>query len=90
MSAAPKTSRDQLSLVIDLLRRTLRHVWLVAIVMIVGAGLSVTLALLQKPQYDSETVLLYQEKISQSVLQGRDVAKGNRTTSSRFKEMLLA
>jgi uncharacterized protein involved in exopolysaccharide biosynthesis len=90
MSAPPKTSRDQLSLVIDLLKRTLRHVWLVAIIMIVGAGLSVTLALLQKPQYDSETVLLYQEKISQSVLQGRDVAKGNRTTSARFKEMLLS
>lgn len=90
MSTGPKTSRDQLSLLLDLLRRAMRHFWLVAIIAIVGAGLSVTLALSQKPQYDSEAVLLYQEKISQSALQGRDVARGNRTTGARFKEMLLS
>ncbi len=90
MSTGPKTSRDQLSLLLDLLRRAMRHFWLVAIIVIVGAGLSVALALSQKPQYDSEAVLLYQEKISQSALQGRDVARGNRTTGARFKEMLLS
>tara|TARA_R110002096_G_scaffold436100_1_gene667678 strand:- start:43535 stop:44965 length:1431 start_codon:yes stop_codon:yes gene_type:complete len=68
----------------------MRHAWLVALITIVGAGLSVMLALRQKPTYSSEAVLLYQEKISQSVLQGRDVASGSRTQSARFKEMLLS
>jgi uncharacterized protein involved in exopolysaccharide biosynthesis len=90
MSTGPKTTRDQLTLLLDLLRRAMRHFWLVAIIVIVGSGLSVALALSQKPQYDSEAVLLYQEKISQSALQGRDVARGNRTTGARFKEMLLS
>ncbi len=90
MSSAPKTTRDQLTLLLDLARRAMRHFWLVAIITIVGAGLSVALALSKKPQYDSEAVLLYQEKISQSALQGRDVARGNRTTGARFKEMLLS
>lgn len=90
MSQGPKTTRDQLTLLVDLLKRTMRHAWLVALITIVGAGLSVMLALMQKPKYSSEAVLLYQEKISQSVLQGRDVANGSRTMSARFKEMLLS
>ena len=90
MSQGPKTTRDQLTLLVDLIKRTMRHAWLVALITIVGAGLSVMLALRQKPTYSSEAVLLYQEKISQSVLQGRDVAKGGRTQSARFKEMLLS
>ena len=90
MSQGPKTTRDQLTLLVDLIKRTMRHAWLVALITIVGAGLSVMLALRQKPTYSSEAVLLYQEKISQSVLQGRDVAKGGLTQSARFKEMLLS
>jgi len=90
MSQGPKTSRDQLTLLVDLLKRTTRHIWLVALITIIGAGLSIALAMTQKPSYSSEAVLLYQEKISQSVLQGRDVAKGGRTQSARFKEMLLS
>ena len=69
MSQGPKTTRDQLTLLVDLIKRTMRHAWLVALISIVGAGLSVMLALRQKPTYSSEAVLLYQEKISQSVLQ---------------------
>lgn len=90
MSQGPKTTRDQLSMLVDLVRRVLRHTWLIALISIMGAGLSVMLALMQQPKYDSEAVLLYQEKISQSVLQGRDVAQGSRTMSARFKEMLLS
>ncbi len=90
MSQGPKSTRDQLTLLVDLLKRTMRHAWLVALITIVGAGLSVMLALMKKPSYSSETVLLYQEKISQSVLQGRHVATGSRTQSARFKEMLLS
>src|SRR5690554_4500422 len=90
MSQGLKTTRDQLTMLVDLLRRTLRHTWLVALIVIVGAGLSVMLALLQQPKYDSEAVLLYQEKISQSVLQGRDVAQGGQSLSARFREMLLS
>jgi uncharacterized protein involved in exopolysaccharide biosynthesis len=78
-------------MLIDLFRRAMRHAWLVALIVIVGAGLSVVPAPIKKPVYESETVLLYQEKISQSVLKGANVAaRGNRTTSSRFKEMLLS
>ncbi len=90
MTQGPKTSRDQLTLLIDLLKRAMRHIWIAALITIVGAGLSVVFALSRAPSFASETVLLYQEKISQSVLQGRDVARGGRTLSARFKEMLLS
>ncbi|MBL4637693.1 MAG: hypothetical protein JKY56_27810, partial [Kofleriaceae bacterium] len=90
MSTAPKTTRDQLNLLVDLVRRTKRHLWLVGLLAVVGGGLATMLAMKQTPKYDSETVLLYQEKISQSVLQGREVARNSRTMSTRFKEMLLS
>ncbi len=90
MSTAPKTTRDQLNRLVDLVRRTKRHAWLVILIAMIGGGLSTLLALKQVPQYDSETVLLYQEKISQSVLQGKEVARNSRTQSTRFKEMLLS
>ncbi len=59
-------------------------------IFILGAALSLTLALGQRPSYESEVVLLYQEMISQSVLQGRDVVKSSRSLSSRYKEMLIS
>ncbi len=90
MTEGPKTSRDQLTSLIDLLKRAMRHAWIAALITIVGAGLSVVFALSRDPSFASETVLLYQEKISQSVLQGRDVARGGRTLSARYKEMLLS
>ncbi len=90
MSTAPKTTRDQLNLLVDLIRRTKRHLWLVGLLAVIGGGLATMLAMKATPKYDSETVLLYQEKISQSVLQGREVARNSRTMSTRFKEMLLS
>ena len=84
------TTRDQLEKLIDIGRRTLKYAWLVAVIGGLGAVLSVVAALSQKHTYESETVLLYQEKIAQSVLQGREAIQSTRKMSSRFKEMLLS
>lgn len=90
MSTSPRTTRDQLQRIVDILRRSLRHWWLVGLITLVGAGLSVLFALRQKHRYESETVLLYQERISQSVLQGREVHQSSRKMSSKYREMLLS
>jgi uncharacterized protein involved in exopolysaccharide biosynthesis len=84
------TPREQIERILDLGRRSLRYTWLVAIITLVGGGLSVLLALSRPRQYESETVLYYREMISQSVLQGREVVQSSNQLSARFKEMLLA
>ena len=82
--------RDQLQALFDVLQRTLHYWKVVAVIAVVGAVLSVILALTQKHAYESETVLLYHEKISQTMLAGRDAVQSTRKMSSRFKEMLLS
>ncbi|HKE18912.1 MAG TPA: hypothetical protein VKB80_28755 [Kofleriaceae bacterium] len=84
------TPRDQLERIVDVLRRATRYMWLVVVVTVVGGGLSVLFALSRPQQFESETVLLYREMISQSVLQGREIAQSANVLSSRYKEMLLA
>ena len=88
--ASSTTPRDQLDRVFDLVRRALRYTWLVVVVAVVGGGLSVLFALSRPHQYESETVLLYREMISQSVLQGRQIVQSSNALSARYKEMLLA
>ena len=90
MAETEYTTRDQLDWLFDLFRRATRY-WMVAgAIFILGGALSLTLALGTKPQYESEVVLLYQEMISQSVLQGRDVVKSSRGLASRYKEMVFS
>lgn len=88
--AGQLTPREQLDRIFDLVRRATHYIWLVAIVAALGGALSIALALSKPHQYESETVLLYRELISESVLQGREVAKSTNMLSSRYKEMLLA
>ena len=84
------TPRDQIERIVDVLRRATRYMWLVVVVTVVGGGLSVLFALSRPQQFESETVLLYREMISQSVLQGREIMQSSNVLSSRYKEMLLA
>src|SRR5262245_14486959 len=84
------TPRDQIERVVDILRRATRYMWLVVVITVVGGGLAVLFSLSRPLQYESETVLLYREMISQSVLQGREVVQSANVLSSRYKEMLLA
>jgi uncharacterized protein involved in exopolysaccharide biosynthesis len=84
------TPREQIERIADILRRATRYMWLVVVVTVVGGGLSVLFALSRPQQFESETVLLYREMISQSVLQGREVMQSANVLSSRFKEMVLA
>ena len=90
MAASTRTTRDQLYKLFDVARRTLHYWWIAAIIVGVGAALSILLALQTDHKYMSETVLLYQEKISQSVLQGREVVESSRKQSERYRELLLA
>jgi uncharacterized protein involved in exopolysaccharide biosynthesis len=84
------TPRDQIERILDILRRATRYMWLVVVVTVVGGGLAILFTLSRPHQYESETVLLYREMISQSVLQGREVMQSTNVLSSRYKEMLLA
>jgi len=90
VEGSERTTRDQVDWILDLFRRAKRYWMLGGAVFVLGAALSLTLALGQKPTYESEVVLLYQEMISQSVLQGRDVAKSSRSLSSRYNDMVYS
>ncbi len=90
MEASTATPRDQLDRLLAVLRRSLRYWWVVGLVIIVGGALSALFAFVQKPVFESETVLLYREMIPTSVIQGREVVTSNRNMTSRYKEMVMA
>lgn len=84
------TPRDKLDKLLAFSRRALRYWWLVALVTIVGGALSALLALASQPRYMSEARLLYNERISSTLLQGHDVIQQTRNLGNRYREMLMA
>lgn len=90
MAIGTTTPRDQLDRLLAFLRRSMRYWWLVAIITLVGSALVAALALRAKPKYLSEAKLFYNERISSSLLQGRDVIQQTRNLGDRYRELLLA
>ena len=84
------TPRDRLGRLVDFGHKALRYWWLLPIFFVVGAGLSVFFALKIKPKYQSWSVIFYQEKISSSMMQGRQVEQVQRNIGDRYREMLMA
>jgi uncharacterized protein involved in exopolysaccharide biosynthesis len=83
------TPRDRLGRLVDFARKSLRYWWLIPMFVLVGGALSVAFAMTRKPSYQSWSVLFYQEKISSSMLQGRQM-EAVRNTGERYRELLLA
>ncbi len=90
MASFEQTSRDQVERLAHLIRRALRHTGLAVLIVAVGAALSVAFALSRAHGYQSETTLLYRQLIPDSVLEGRDVARGSRELAARYQEMAMA
>lgn len=90
MAIGTTTPRDQLDRLLAFLRRSMRYWWLVGIITFVGGALVAALALRAKPKYLSEAKLFYNERISSSLLQGRDVIQQTRNLGDRYRELLLA
>jgi uncharacterized protein involved in exopolysaccharide biosynthesis len=90
MAVRNDTTRDQLEKLLDVLRRSLRYLWLAVVIAIVGTALSVVFALMRPHEYESEAVLLYREMISQSMVQNKEIHVASSAMSSRFRELLLS
>src|SRR5687767_7725872 len=90
MSTTAITPRDQLDRVLRLVRRAFRYWWLVALFAGVGGAASTALALLRKPKFLSETVILYRELIPLSVLSGTQGGRDLRDLGGRVRELLMA
>lgn len=82
--------RADIERALAIVRRIGRHLPAAAAVAILGTGLAVALAFTHAHEYKSETVLLYREMISESILQGRDVTRSSRNLATRYREILLA
>jgi uncharacterized protein involved in exopolysaccharide biosynthesis len=85
------TPRDQLHRVTVLIRRSLRHFWKGCLVVLIGTGLSLGLALAKKRIYISEAVLLYRQIIRSTYLAGSEEQSGRHTPAigHRLRELLL-
>jgi len=84
------TPRDQLDRLLALGRRALRYAWVAALVTILGAVISVALALTRPRVYQSQTVIMHREVIPQNLVQGGESAMSLRGMGIRFREMVLA
>lgn len=84
-----RTAREQLDRVFAFGRRGMRHWWKAALILIIGAGASVGLALKSKRKYLSETVVLYREPIDQTYVAGADARRMSaQDTGTRLRELL--
>ena len=90
MAIGTATPRDQLDKLIAYVRRAIRYWWLVAVITMGGGALAVTFAFLSKPKYVSEARIIYNERISSSLLQGRDVVNVTNNLGNRYHELLMA
>src|SRR5688572_5203886 len=89
-SPGARTSRDKLDLLLAFIRRAARYWWLVMLVVLLGAGLSVVFAITRKPLYESSAALFYHERIMTNMLQGREAAAASRNIGERYRELLMA
>ncbi|MCG8417330.1 MAG: Wzz/FepE/Etk N-terminal domain-containing protein [Proteobacteria bacterium] len=90
MAIGTVTPRDQFDKLLAFARRGLRYWWLIAIITMLGGALSALVALRAKPKYVSEARIIYNERISSSLLQGRNVVQRTRNLGNRYRELLLA
>ena len=90
MAIGTATPRDQLDRLIAFVRRALRYWWLVAAIGMVGAALGALLATTAKPKYTSDARIIYNERISSSVLQGRAATLRTRNLGNKYRNMLMA
>ena len=91
MTLGAHTPRDQLDRVLALVRRAIRYWWVAGLVCVVGTLLSTALALMRGHQYQSASVIMYQEVISARLLQGASAGGDQgRGMALRFREMAMA
>ena len=90
MALPPITPRDQVQRLVDLGRKTGRYWWLIALFAVVGGGLSLAFAMTRPRNYQSWSILFYQERIQSQLLSpGREEAV-QRNIGDRYRELLLA
>jgi uncharacterized protein involved in exopolysaccharide biosynthesis len=90
MALGAQTPRDQLDRLLALVKRSVRYLWVTALVTVLGALLSVAFALTRSRVYESSTVIMHRDIIPTRLLQGGDSGSGTRNMGLRFHEMILA
>jgi hypothetical protein len=90
MALSPITPRDRLQRLVDLVRKTWRYWWLVALFAVAGAGLSLAFALTRPRNYLSWATLFYQERIQSQLLSPNKEEIAQRNIGDRYRELLLA
>ncbi len=83
--------RDQLDRAVSIAGRTWRFRWYVGIVMVIGIGASVAVAMLKQREYTSETLIVYQEGIGTRTITNSEMAvDAQQKLTLKLKEMVLS
>jgi uncharacterized protein involved in exopolysaccharide biosynthesis len=82
--------RDNLDQLLAIVRRSLKFLWIGAIVAVLGIALTIIVALTRGQAYVSETAILYREIIPKAMMSDPGSSSSNRSLSIRFREMLFA
>jgi uncharacterized protein involved in exopolysaccharide biosynthesis len=90
MALPPITPRDQVQRLLDLGRKTGRYWWLIALFAVVGGGLSLAFAMTRPRNYQSWSILFYQERIQSQLLSPGREEQAQRNIGDRYRELLLA
>ncbi len=87
-----RTPRDHLDRMVTLLGRSWRFRWYAALVLLLGATVSLAVALLLPRAYTSETLIVYREGIgAKTITGGNDAgADAQQKLSLKLKEMVLS
>lgn len=90
MAITAVTPRDRLQRIVDLGRKTLRYWWLIAVLGVVGAGLSLSFATQRPKKFQSWATIFYQERIQSSLLTPNREEIVQRNIGDKYRELLLA
>jgi hypothetical protein len=90
MAITAVTPRDRLQRIVDLGRKMMRYWWLVAILGVVGAALSLVFAQKRPKKFMSWATIFYQERIQSSLLTPNREEVVQRNIGDKYRELLLA
>ena len=90
-AADVRTARDHLDRIVSLAGRSWRFRWYAALVLLLGATVSLAVALLRARAYTSETLIIYREGIGVRTVSGQETnADAQQKLALKLKEMVLS
>lgn len=90
MASDVPSLRENLDRLLGIVRRSVKFVWIGAVIAVAGGAVAVLFAMSRDRSYLSETAILYREIIPTNMIDAPGATSSNRSLAIRFREVLYS